>query len=151
MAKTNICTICGKKQVKDVIFINGSDGQICSKCVVDCYNVLKEEEVANTNNDFKLMLPTELKAHLDQYIIGQDDAKKKLCTSVYNHYKAINYRKAMKDDSVEIEKSNVLLVGPTGSGKTAMIKALAKKLNLPFASTEATGLSAAGYVGFIGL
>lgn len=150
---TAICNYCKKTNLElDVPIITGAipGACICKKCIETISNSLmefddEEEEVEIDLTDNLKMKPSEIKARLDEYIIGQDLAKKKLATGVYNHYKRM--RRLEKDNSVEIEKSNILMVGPTGSGKTYFIKTLAKFLDVPCAINDATGLTQNGYVG----
>lgn len=143
------CSFCGKPEdlVKRLI-AGQNDAYICDECVEICRNMIKdaEEDVAQP---VPLKKPSEIKEELDKYIIGQDEAKKVLSVAVYNHYKRINNALSKDDelDEVEIEKSNILLLGPTGSGKTLLARTLAKILNVPFATTDATTLTEAGYVG----
>ncbi len=142
------CSFCQKPADKDRIIIDGPNGVcICNKCVAICQSIFDEEikEVSPIDLD-SVPTPKEFKEYLDQYVIGQDYAKKALAVAVYNHYK----RMAMKSEAnseVTIEKSNILLIGPTGSGKTLLAKTLAQKLNVPFAIADATTLTEAGYVG----
>ena len=150
-----ICSFCGRpaRELTDIISNPEGDCFICKDClnickdVMDFNNKTKQED----SKDFiELKKPQEIKAKLDEFIVGQDEVKKVLAVSVYNHYKRINYnllKKEKKEDEVELEKSNVLLIGPTGSGKTLLAKTLAKTLNVPFASSDATALTEAGYVG----
>ncbi|MBQ1186550.1 MAG: ATP-dependent Clp protease ATP-binding subunit ClpX [Clostridia bacterium] len=146
------CSFCGKSELQVERLIEGPGVYICDECVDFCSSLLNPEEFAvptprkakNAEKDFVLPKPTEIKAHLDEYVIGQDEAKISLAVAVYNHYKRIF--KADKTD-VEINKSNVLLLGPTGVGKTLLAQTLAKSLGVPFAITDATTLTEAGYVG----
>ena len=147
------CAFCGKTQNQVERLIAGPDVYICSECVQLCNEILEEEKlnaaagenVRSTKALENLPVPSEMKATLDQYVIGQERAKRALCVAVYNHYKRIE-RKAGKDD-VELQKSNILLVGPTGSGKTYLAQTLAKILQVPFAIADATSVTEAGYVG----
>lgn len=150
-----ICSFCGRpaRELTDIISNPEGDCFICK----DCLNICKElmdvnSRPVNSEQDscIELPKPQEIKQKLDEFIVGQDEVKKILAVSVYNHYKRINYNLLRKDkdqDEVELEKSNVLLVGPTGSGKTLLAKTLAKTLKVPFASSDATALTEAGYVG----
>ncbi len=143
------CSFCGKEKSKTKKLIAGPDGIfICDECVELCKDMIDKMPSSAPVEQVELKKPTEIKAELDQYIIGQDKAKRVLSVAVYNHYKRINSLAAgKKDDDVEIEKSNVLLLGPTGSGKTLLARTLAKILNVPFATSDATTLTEAGYVG----
>ncbi|MEO1437777.1 MAG: ATP-dependent Clp protease ATP-binding subunit ClpX, partial [Bacteroidota bacterium] len=143
------CSFCGKSKEEALILIAGIDGHICESCVDQAQQIIDEElnHKSATSNDFNLpdvIVPKDIKAHLDQYVIGQDDAKKILSVAVYNHYKRL---KQKKDDGIEIEKSNILMVGRTGTGKTLLAKSIAKFLNVPFAIVDATVFTEAGYVG----
>ena len=146
------CSFCGKTQNAVERIIAGPGVCICDECIKVCNNILEDDnyennEVAYTINDEdKLLSPQEIKEILDSYVIGQEEAKKTLAVAVYNHYKRINNKTDKKDD-VEIQKSNVLLLGPTGCGKTLLAQTLAKILNVPFAIADATTLTEAGYVG----
>ena len=146
------CSFCGKTQNAVERIIAGPGVYICDECIKVCNNILEDDnyennEVAYTINDEdKLLSPQEIKEILDSYVIGQEEAKKTLAVAVYNHYKRINNKTDRKDD-VEIQKSNVLLLGPTGCGKTLLAQTLAKILNVPFAIADATTLTEAGYVG----
>ena len=129
--------------------ISGPDGvHICDECVASCNEMMAQSAVEQLHEDDRLLTPQEIKARLDEYVIGQDEAKKILAVAVHNHYKRVFYADAMKgDDDVELEKSNILLVGPSGSGKTLLAKTLARVLRVPFAIADATTLTEAGYVG----
>ena len=150
------CSFCGKTQDQVKKLIAGPDVCICDECIELCNEILdeelfsfKQEEAASTpsSNLDTIPKPHEIKAYLDEHIIGQDDAKKVLAVAVYNHYKRIAHNIEQKESEVEIQKSNILLVGPTGSGKTLLAQTLAKMLNVPFAVADATTLTEAGYVG----
>jgi len=146
------CSFCGKKQkdAKKLIASPGGEAFICDECVAICRDIMHEEnKQTNEFEAIELPTPEEIKGKLDEYIIGQDDAKRVLAVAVYNHYKRINYNYTIKNkkDEIELEKSNILMVGPTGSGKTLLAKTLAKILKVPFASADATTLTEAGYVG----
>lgn len=141
------CSFCGKdaSQVKRIIA--GADGYICNECVELCSEIIKEDNNIEYgfDFDFELSKPKDIKAYLDSYVIGQEDAKKTLSVAVYNHYKRITSNE--EDSEVELQKSNILMLGPTGSGKTLLAQTLARKLNVPFAIADATSLTEAGYVG----
>ncbi len=143
------CSFCGKEKSKVKKLIAGPEGIfICDECVELCREMLDRVPSTTPHEKVELKKPTEIKEELDQYIIGQDKAKRVLSVAVYNHYKRINaMADGVKDDDVEIEKSNILLLGPTGSGKTLLARTLAKILNVPFATADATTLTEAGYVG----
>ena len=152
MAKSNIdsrvrCSFCGKTEEQVRKLIAGPNGAfICDECVDICSEIIKEEFFENESGDeeIHLMTPVEMKKVLDEYVIGQDEAKKVLSVAVYNHYKRI----LSEDESdVELQKSNILMLGPTGSGKTFLAQNLARMLNVPFAIADATALTEAGYVG----
>ena len=138
------CFLCGKVESEVEHLIKGKFGCVCDACIHEAYGVLNEEEEEQITHNIQLATPRQIKEHLDQYVIGQDDAKMTLAVAVYNHYKRINQKK--KSD-VEIQKSNILMIGSTGSGKTYLAQSLAKFLGVPFAIADATTLTQAGYVG----
>ncbi len=138
------CTFCGKEQAKVQKLIAGPNIYICNECVDLCNDILAEEEQQEKSSEIKSIKPKEIYDYLDQRIVGQDDAKKRLSVAVYNHYKRINTKESAE---VEVQKSNVLLLGPTGCGKTLLAQTLAKFLDVPFAIADATSLTEAGYVG----
>ena len=149
---TGCCSFCGKSQdeVRKLI-VGPNNVRICDECIEICEDILREDTYpgkddgsAFTEDSINLVKPVEMKAFLDEYVIGQDEAKKTLSVAVYNHYKRVL---AKKNLDVELQKSNILLIGPTGSGKTYLAQTLAKKLNVPFAIADATALTEAGYVG----
>lgn len=145
--KTLYCSFCGKSQHEVKKLIAGPSVFICDECVTLCTDIIKEELVeTEESSDKKLLKPHEIKEILDQYVIGQSAAKKVLSVAVYNHYKRLQSRQD-KNDAVEIAKSNILLIGPTGSGKTLLAETLARLLNVPFTIADATTLTEAGYVG----
>lgn len=145
MAKqTEICFICGKTKSEVDKLLKGKYGYICNECVQEAYEILNENEEGNIFDNMQLVTPSQIKAHLDQYVIGQDEAKKTLAVAVYNHYKRL---RQCKMSDVEIQKSNILMIGSTGSGKTYLAQSLAKFLGVPFAIADATTLTEAGYVG----
>ncbi|OUM96115.1 MAG: ATP-dependent protease ATP-binding subunit ClpX [Thermobacillus sp. ZCTH02-B1] len=140
------CSFCGKSQDQVRKLVAGPGVYICDECIELCTEIVEEELGSEEEVDLKdIPKPKEIRAFLDQYVIGQDHAKKSLSVAVYNHYKRINSQNKLED--VELQKSNILLVGPTGSGKTLLAQTLAKMLNVPFAIADATSLTEAGYVG----
>ena len=139
------CSFCGKQQSKVKKLIAGPNIYICNECVDLCNDILVEEEKSEVDQSFQIIKPKEIYTLLDAIVVGQDEAKRKLSVAVYNHYKRITTKDTA--DAVEIQKSNVLLLGPTGSGKTLLAQTLAKILNVPFAIADATSLTEAGYVG----
>lgn len=143
--KQEFCFICGKTKSEVNRLLKGQfGGCICNECVREAYKVLDEDEEEEISENMQLATPSQIKSHLDQYVIGQDEAKKILAVAVYNHYKRLRQNK--KSD-VEIQKSNILMIGSTGSGKTYLAQSLAKFLGVPFAIADATTLTEAGYVG----
>lgn len=149
--KETSCSFCGRPRKQVGMLIAGISGHICDHCVSQAESIIKEEVVqggeSKSGDDapLNLLKPKEIKSHLDQYVIGQDAAKKTLSVAVYNHYKRLNH--TIGEDDVDIEKSNVVLVGRTGTGKTLLAKTIAKMLNVPFCIADATVLTEAGYVG----
>jgi ATP-dependent Clp protease ATP-binding subunit ClpX len=139
------CSFCGKEQAKVKKLIAGPNIYICNECVDLCNDILKEEDKSDKDQSFDISKPKEIYSYLDQIIVGQEDAKKKLSVAVYNHYKRVFSK--VPSEEIEIQKSNVMLLGPTGSGKTLLAQTLAKYLDVPFAIADATSLTEAGYVG----
>ena len=142
------CSFCGKSQDEVRKLIAGPSVFICDECVDLCNDIITEEiqEAEEVSDEDRLPTPAEIKDNLDEYVIGQLRAKKVLAVAVYNHYKRLRY-KGKDKDSVELGKSNILLIGPTGSGKTLLAQTLARMLNVPFTMADATTLTEAGYVG----
>lgn len=156
------CSFCGRGEEEVLILVSGMDGQICEACTEKAQEIINQElrkagvepneekgggKSAKYSGPLELIPPKSIKTFLDNYVIGQDEAKKVLSVAVYNHYKRIAQRGRLRDDGVEIEKSNVLFVGQTGTGKTLMAKSIAKLLNVPFTIVDATVFTEAGYVG----
>jgi ATP-dependent Clp protease ATP-binding subunit ClpX len=143
------CSFCGRKKAETDLLIAGMDAHICDKCIEQAHGIVEEEvtgtKTGDLSEDLTLKKPKEIKEFLDQYIIGQDETKRSMSVAVYNHYKRLLQTK--DDDDVEIEKSNIVLVGETGTGKTLVAKTIARMLNVPFAIVDATVLTQAGYVG----
>ncbi|MCB1877239.1 MAG: AAA family ATPase, partial [Chromatiales bacterium] len=142
------CSFCGKSQHEVRKLIAGPSVFICDECVELCNDIIREEmEDGTASAGRKLPKPKEINEVLDEYVIGQARAKKVLSVAVYNHYKRLEVREAGKKDEVELAKSNILLIGPTGCGKTLLAETLARMLNVPFTIADATTLTEAGYVG----
>ena len=142
------CSFCGKPQSQVNRLVAGPGVYICDECIRICTDILdegiKEEKNAGTEAAYKLPKPKEITEILSEYVIEQDRAKKALAVAVYNHYKRINETRQSKDDDVELQKSNIVMIGPTGSGKTLLAQTLAKILDVPFAIADATALTEAG-------
>ena len=149
--RTSSCSFCGKSQREAGPMVEGpQDVYICSSCVELCHNIIKQEKrSASTSRSLigKIPSPREISEFLDQYVIGQNAAKRVLSVAVHNHYKRLTHADTADEDDVEIDKSNVLLIGPTGCGKTLLARSLSRVLNVPFAIADATTLTEAGYVG----
>jgi ATP-dependent Clp protease ATP-binding subunit ClpX len=146
--KNDHCSFCGRAKAETTLLVAGMEGQICNFCIEQARIILSEETSSHFNTpDYQhsVMKPAEIKAYLDKYVIGQDEAKKVLSVAVYNHYKRIAQK--IDENEVEIEKSNIVLVGETGTGKTLLAKTIARLLHVPFAIADATVLTEAGYVG----
>jgi ATP-dependent Clp protease ATP-binding subunit ClpX len=154
MARSLSCTFCGRPKKEVLLLVSGPDVHICNYCIERANQILTEElalieksHKIDAKEHFNVLKPMEMKAYLDEYIVGQDEAKKILSVAVYNHYKRIAQKAAGKEDDVTIEKSNIIMVGDTGTGKTYLARTLAKKLNVPFCIADATVITEAGYVG----
>ena len=141
------CSFCGKTQNQVKRLIAGPNVSICNECVDLCNNILANELNSDDTEDFDLPKPAQIKHILDSYVVKQESAKKALAVAVYNHYKRINSNKKIENSDIELQKSNILMIGPTGSGKTLLAQTLAKLLHVPFAICDATTLTEAGYVG----
>ncbi|NLM20798.1 MAG: AAA domain-containing protein, partial [Peptococcaceae bacterium] len=140
------CSFCGKNQEQVKKLVAGPGVYICDECIELCNEIIDEELQDDVGSDIgEIPKPKEIKSVLDMYVVGQEEAKKALSVAVYNHYKRISI--GMKIDDVELQKSNIIMLGPTGSGKTLLASTLAKVLNVPFAIADATSLTEAGYVG----
>ncbi len=143
------CSFCGRDKAQTKLLIAGIDAHICDSCVIQAQSILQEEMTTRSEVKFKnvdLKKPREIKAHLDQYVIGQEEAKRVLSVAVYNHFKRIT-QPLQKEEDVEIEKSNIVIVGETGTGKTLLARTIARMLQVPFCIADATVLTEAGYVG----
>jgi ATP-dependent Clp protease ATP-binding subunit ClpX len=144
------CSFCGREKKDTNLLIAGISGHICDRCIEQANSIVQEEVKKKSEfdiNDVQLLKPKEINEFLDQYVIGQEQAKKTLSVAVYNHYKRLMYKSRSEEDDVEIEKSNILLVGETGTGKTLLARTIAKMLQVPFTIVDATVLTEAGYVG----
>ncbi|MFW6095012.1 MAG: ATP-dependent Clp protease ATP-binding subunit ClpX [Bacteroidota bacterium] len=144
------CSFCGREKKDTNLLIAGISGHICDRCIEQAHNIVQEEVKKKSDfdiNEVELLKPIEINKFLNQYVIGQDEAKKTLSVAVYNHYKRLMYNEKGQKDDIEIEKSNIILVGETGTGKTLLARTIAKMLQVPFTIVDATVLTEAGYVG----
>ncbi|MDO9611927.1 MAG: ATP-dependent Clp protease ATP-binding subunit ClpX, partial [Serpentinimonas sp.] len=151
-SKNLFCSFCGKSQHEVRKLISGPSVFICDECIALCSDIMRDELPTTLPGkggaaEDALPSPLQIKQHLDQYVIGQEAAKKTLSVAVYNHYKRLRHREQSGKDEVELSKSNILLIGPTGSGKTLLAATMARMLNVPFVMADATTLTEAGYVG----
>ncbi|MCD4696870.1 MAG: ATP-dependent Clp protease ATP-binding subunit ClpX [Bacteroidales bacterium] len=149
--KTERCSFCGREKSQTNVLIAGLDAHICDYCVIQAQHIIEEEQATKSKSQFnriKIQKPAEIKGYLDQYVIGQDEAKRVMAVAVYNHYKRITQPESKPDEEdVEIEKANIIMVGETGTGKTLLARTIAKMLKVPFCIADATVLTEAGYVG----
>ena len=147
MAKSNErCSFCGRERKETQILIAGLNAHICDHCIQQATVIMDEEMISDKTKsvpDFKLLKPAEIKSYIDQYVIGQEEAKRIISVAVYNHYKRIFYAKKAHDDDVEIEKANIVVLGETGTGKTLLARSVARMLNVPFCIADATALTEA--------
>ncbi|MBS3770007.1 MAG: ATP-dependent Clp protease ATP-binding subunit ClpX [Bacteroidales bacterium] len=144
------CSFCGREKKDTNLLIAGISGHICDKCIEQAYSIVQEEVKKKNDfdiNEIQLLKPSEIKEFLDQYVIGQEEAKKYLSVAVYNHYKRLMHYSSNQKEDIEIDKSNIVLVGETGTGKTLLARTIAKMLQVPFTIVDATVLTEAGYVG----
>lgn len=147
MAKnTKVCSFCGRGHGEVNRLVTGPGVSICDECIETCGKILATETQSSLSGE-DIPTPHELKAYLDEYVIGQESAKRVLSVAVYNHYKRIKYQAQIAQEGIELDKSNILIIGPTGTGKTLLARTLAKRLQVPFAIADATTLTEAGYVG----
>ena len=150
MSKSDLnCSFCGRPKPETQLLIAGLDAHICDRCIVQAHGIVQEEDVSSETKEASIELkpPKEIKSFLDTYVIGQESSKKVLSVAVYNHYKRLLQNSFKEDNEVEIQKSNVIIVGPTGTGKTLLAQTIARMLNVPLAIVDATVLTEAGYVG----